>query len=249
MDTVQNLRQRAYAAGNLRSNDQVQVSSEGQTIVVEPATPEVIYVPYYDPAVVYGLWWRPAYPPMYWAPWPGYASRGFAPGFAWGMGIPLSTGFFFGDFDWHEHRVNVVNVNNYYYNRSLRNGRVARNADAPPEVWRHDSDHRHGVSYREASVRQQYGRASMPPAERLSFRGYSQPSFNDRGASIHRPNARGAPANRPSALENIGHGPDVRNYSSRGRASHGGTFQRKRRISAQQHSGKANGYDRMRQPR
>src|SRR6266704_5100141 len=49
METVQNLRQRAYAAGNLRSNDQVRVDQQGQTIVIEPPNPQVVYVPYYDP--------------------------------------------------------------------------------------------------------------------------------------------------------------------------------------------------------
>ena len=68
MDTVQNLRQKAYAAGNLKSTDQVRVEQQGQTIVIEPTRPEVIYVPYYDPLVVYGPWWWPAYPPVYWAP-------------------------------------------------------------------------------------------------------------------------------------------------------------------------------------
>ena len=75
METVQNLRQRAYAAGNLRSNDQVRVDQQGQTIVIEPPNPQVVYVPYYDPRVVYGPWWWPEYPPVYWGPWPGYFVR------------------------------------------------------------------------------------------------------------------------------------------------------------------------------
>ena len=74
MGTVQRLRQKAYAAGNLRSNDQLRVVPQGQIIVVEPANPRVVYVPYYDPMIVYGPWWWPAYRPVYWAPWPGYAT-------------------------------------------------------------------------------------------------------------------------------------------------------------------------------
>src|SRR3989304_2353649 len=57
MDTVQYLRQRAQAAGNLNSNDQIRVDQQGEVIVIEPANPQVIYVPYYDPAVIYGPWW------------------------------------------------------------------------------------------------------------------------------------------------------------------------------------------------
>ena len=64
MDTVQNLRQKASAAGNLTSNDQIRVDQQGQSIVVEPANPQVIYVPYYNPMVIYGPWWWPAYPPV-----------------------------------------------------------------------------------------------------------------------------------------------------------------------------------------
>ena len=71
LDKVQYLRQRAQAAGNLKSNDQIRVVMRGVAIIVEPANPQLIYVPYYDPAVVYGPWLS-AYPPVYWAPWPGY---------------------------------------------------------------------------------------------------------------------------------------------------------------------------------
>ena len=72
-DTVQQLRQRAYEAGNLRSSPQVDVTREREIIVVRPARPDVIYVPYYDPYVVYGRWWWPYYRPVYWRPWPGYS--------------------------------------------------------------------------------------------------------------------------------------------------------------------------------
>ena len=64
METVQNLRQKAYAAGNLRSTEQAYVVQQGETYVIQPASPEVVYVPYYDTRVVYGPWWWPAYPPV-----------------------------------------------------------------------------------------------------------------------------------------------------------------------------------------
>ena len=73
MDTIQRLRERAFAAGNLASNDAMLVSQQAGTIIIEPANPLVLYVPYYDPLLVYGGWWWPAYPPVRWAPWPGYA--------------------------------------------------------------------------------------------------------------------------------------------------------------------------------
>ena len=66
MDTVQGLRRRAEAAGNLRSSEQMRVAREGEVITIHQPAPEVVYVPYYNPAVVYGPWWWPAYPPVYW---------------------------------------------------------------------------------------------------------------------------------------------------------------------------------------
>ena len=66
---IQQLRARAQASGNLQSNDQQYVYQQGQEIVVQPAYPQVIYAPYYNPYVVYGTWWWPAYRPVYWRPW------------------------------------------------------------------------------------------------------------------------------------------------------------------------------------
>src|SRR5262249_9534850 len=65
MDTVQDLRDRAYEAGNLRSNEYVRVVSQERVIVLETVNPRVVYVPYYDPLVVYGSWWWPAHPPVH----------------------------------------------------------------------------------------------------------------------------------------------------------------------------------------
>jgi hypothetical protein len=69
MDTVQSLRRRAQANGSLQSNDQYIVQQQGPDIAVYPAQPQVVYVPYYDPYVVYGTWWWPAYRPVFWRPW------------------------------------------------------------------------------------------------------------------------------------------------------------------------------------
>lgn len=112
MDSVQRLRLRAMEEGNLHSSEQIKVVSQGQTIIIEQANPQVIYVPYYNPNFIYGSWWWRSYPPMYWAPWPGYVSLSYsAPytgsGLVWSAGITIGTGFFFGIFDWRQHRVFV----------------------------------------------------------------------------------------------------------------------------------------------
>lgn len=69
MDTVQGLRRRAQASGALQSNEHQQVVQQGPAVIVQPAQPQIVYVPYYNPYVVYGAWWWPAYRPVLWRPW------------------------------------------------------------------------------------------------------------------------------------------------------------------------------------
>jgi len=134
MDTVQQLRWRANAAGNLRSDERILVQPQGAAIAIAPYQPQVLYVPYYDPLVVYGPWWWPAYQPVYWAPWPGYV-RAHRPGitvaFWWGTPVYLSQGFFFGGVDWHYRQVRVVNVHSHYVH-------VHRHVHLAPGHWRRD---------------------------------------------------------------------------------------------------------------
>jgi uncharacterized protein DUF3300 len=229
MDTVQNLRQRASATGNLQSTDQIRVEQQGQNIVIESPNPQVVYVPYYDPAVIYGPWWWPSYPPIYWGPWPGYfIGPRFGVGFVWGPGITVGASFFFGAFDWPHRQVNVMTVNNYYYRNSIT------------KAWTHDPIHRRGVPYRAAALRQQFGRTSASPEMRQGFRGHFPSSFVGHGGFGNRLDTRGSLENRlgpssrprvpagsgfrsgeprPHAFEGIGHGAYAHNFSARGRTS------------------------------
>ena len=191
MDTVQELRQKALAAGNLQSNEHVRVEAQGPTIVVEQANPQVVYMPYYDPTVVYGPWWWPGYPPVYWGPWPGYyESPGFGAGFFWGAGVTLGVGFFFGAFDWRHHHVNVVNVNNYYYRSP------PHIANGPPGSWQHDPGHRRGVPYRDPVLRQEFGRPNARHDTRVEYRGNEPNRSQGPGATGSRPDARDVPGSR-----------------------------------------------------
>src|SRR5688572_18572177 len=113
MEAVQDLRRRAHASGQLASDERQRIVEQPDAIAIEPVNPEYVYVPYYDPRVVYGSWWWAGYPPFYWAPWPGYV-RGYYPGYWWGAPIGLSVGFFFGGFDWHRRHAYVHRVDNYY---------------------------------------------------------------------------------------------------------------------------------------
>ena len=107
MERIQYLRQKAKAAGNLRSDERMNVVAAGNTIAIEPVSQQVVYVPYYNPAVVYGTWWWPGYAPYYWSPWRGYA---YFPGyysssFMWGSGVWFSYTRFYGRVDWHRRHV------------------------------------------------------------------------------------------------------------------------------------------------
>jgi len=103
-NAVQEMRQQARKAGHLDSNEQEQVTTQGNTIIVEPANPEVVYVPAYDPWLVYGA---PiiAYPG--WYPVPGIFWGGVGLSFGIGFGIGYFGGFGWGwghwGYDWRGH--------------------------------------------------------------------------------------------------------------------------------------------------
>jgi hypothetical protein len=113
MDAVQAMRQQARKAGQLNSNEQESVTTQGNTVVIEPANPDMVYVPAYDPWLVYG---DPivAYPG--WVPVPGIFYSGPSVFFGGGFGIGFFGGFGWGwnhwGWDWHGHRM-IYNHNTY----------------------------------------------------------------------------------------------------------------------------------------
>ena len=128
-NAVQTLRQQARNAGHLGSNDQEKVTTQGNTIVIEPADPDIVYVPAYDPWLVYG---GPilAYPG--WYPVPGIFFDGPAISFGFGFGIGFFGGFGWGwghwGYDWHGRSV-IYNHNVYVsHSRTITNrNNFARN--------------------------------------------------------------------------------------------------------------------------
>ncbi|HTS21833.1 MAG TPA: DUF3300 domain-containing protein [Casimicrobiaceae bacterium] len=167
LDTIQSLRQRAQSAGNLKTNEYQKVDTQTQegkqVIVIEPAKPDVVYVPTYQPTVVYGAWPYPAYPPYYppyWAPLGG----AFVAGFAWGVGI-AAAGALWGGCNWGRGDVNInVNKYNNFNKTNISNGN-----------WKHNADRRGGVPYRDNGSRQQYGNRDRQAAQaRNDFRGRDQ---------------------------------------------------------------------------
>jgi len=104
MDHVQEMRSKAYAAGNLKSTEQQKVvvnkESNGEDIAIEPADPDVVYVPYYDPSAVYGGWWWPGYDPYAWYPFGGPIITAGLFGFGIGIGVSPFWNWGWGFWNW-----------------------------------------------------------------------------------------------------------------------------------------------------
>ncbi|MGE5161614.1 MAG: DUF3300 domain-containing protein [Betaproteobacteria bacterium] len=170
MDRVQYLRRKAQEAGNLKSNEQQKVTTQTennkQVIIVEPAQPQQVYVPVYQPTVVYGTWWYPSYPPYYWPP-PAYYYPGaaFVGGMIWGAAIVGIGNSLWGGFGWGNNDVNI-NVNKY--NNINRNNQINNNK------FQHNAERRGDVPYRDAKSKQQYGQRQQAAAgarDRDAYRG------------------------------------------------------------------------------
>ncbi len=196
METVQRLRQRAGAVGTLESNAHLRVDWQGDTIIIEPANPQIIYVPYYDSRVMYGSWWWPTYQPVYWAPWPGYYYYGprLRAGFTWGSGISVGPRFFFGRFNWRHRHVSVVHIHNSYY-RPTQVNRV--------RVWTHNPIHRRGVRYRTPLLHQRFGHLRALPERRHQLREENRLSAGRPGRGGKFREGRGLLGNRPNLHSNM----------------------------------------------
>jgi Protein of unknown function (DUF3300) len=195
MDSVQRLRQQAQASGSLKDTSQQKVVVQDRTIVIEPAQPDVVYVPYYNPQVVYGAWAYPSYPPYYWPPPPGYAyGAGVAAGIGFVTGAVVTAAFWNNAFNWHDHNVyvnNNINIHNNFNRNTFNN--VNRTNINGGQAWRHDPAHRQGVNYGNANLRQQYGRKTAAGADaRQNFRGFD----NTANGANNRLGANGAGQNR-----------------------------------------------------
>lgn len=161
MDTIQKLREKAQAAGKLKTSKEQVVSQQDNYIVIAPSNPDIYYVPMYDPYYAYGNWWYPNYRPYnIWG-----VDNGFY--FAGGIIAGLAWGYAWGGFDWHHHYVdyNYYRNSNFnpYIDRSVYAQRYGAGAfgggvsgtgvlsstalATSGAVWQHDSSHRRGVAY------------------------------------------------------------------------------------------------------
>src|SRR6516162_11540543 len=169
MDAIQRLRAKAQANNKLTSTAEQQVTvrqeQNRQVIAIEPTDPNMVYVPYYDPAVVYGEWPYADYPPYYFPDsYAGYIGPGLiATGIAFGAGYALSRwisrgNYWGGGINWNR---NAINVNRPVVNPL--NGNIRQ----------HNPAHRRGVRYNNVNVQQRFGNTNIVAGNRRrpDFRG------------------------------------------------------------------------------
>jgi len=240
MEAIQKLRKKAMDEGNLKSGDEVNVTTEGDTIVIVSTNPEVIYVPIYNPTIIYGTWPYPRYPPYwyyppYWRPVPTpYA-------FGAGIAIGAAWGYAWGRCDWHSHNVHIDIDRNRNVNRNIdRNWyRNRMNMADGRGTWQHDVAHRRGVGYADRATAQKYNRGRSPnAASREAYRGRqgstgTRPSTQPSQRPSQRPSTARPSTSQRGAFNSYERGSSVRQQSARGQAS--------RQSYARSHSGSRGG--------
>ena len=204
MDAVQRLRQLAQQTGSLQSTPQQTVTSTPKksvataqpapaartasatastptVIKIEPADPQVVYVPSYNPATVYGTWPNTAYPPVYLPPPPGeqFASS-FVKGFGYSLGV-ATTYALFSNIDWdddddhhhhhdddhhhddhdhhhdgYQHNGDNININVNNFNRITGQHLQEQNL-----TWRHNPAYRDGVPYHNSATAQRFHQTNV----------------------------------------------------------------------------------------
>jgi uncharacterized membrane protein YgcG len=221
MDAVQVMRQRAQEAGKLKNTEQQTVTSQDSTIIIEPASPDVVYVPEYDPWLVYGDRIE-AWPG--WYEYPGIWYDGLYPSYGVGFGIGFYGGYGWGwhhwGSDWHHRSITYdhdryysrsttfYNRNNYYRGGDARGG---ANRDRGADRARSNEESRPPSE----NARERGGKSNRPGATASPFEGNNKAS---RGYA----EPRGQSGTRSGAFSNYDHGGQERSFSSRGSASFGG---------------------------
>jgi hypothetical protein len=240
IDSIQQLRSKAYAQGNLKSTKEQKVIVEQQVIRVEPANPQVVYIPTYNPTVVYGTWWYPSYPPYSYSPAGAVIATGVL-SFAAGVAVGAAWNSGWGSWNWGGHQINANinrNININQNNINVNNLQTSK--------WQHDPVHRKGVPYRSQDLRERYGQAQKGDQARGNdFRGFDQSRRDSQGQGATRQDlsqnrgAGGLDRQRPgesrdfirpdgqglqgrgssNAFQGIGRGDDTQRFSDRGRSS------------------------------
>ncbi|WP_410499456.1 DUF3300 domain-containing protein [Chitinibacter sp. S2-10] len=229
MQATQRLRAKADAEGHLKSTKE-------QKVVVEPATAttttiykiepqsETIYVPVYNPTVVYGPWPYPYYTPYYWYP-PYYAYGGAAFGFATGVFFGAAI---WGNCNWGGNDINI-DIDRYNNFNRVEHNRNTNRDGTQSNKWQHNAEHRRGVEYRDNKTREQYrASAGTRDQQRDAFRGKTDAARGDLG-KVDRSNLQGQLKdidrneidNRSRQRDQAGSRDQVSNRDSAGRSDRG----------------------------
>jgi hypothetical protein len=190
MASVQRLRQKAQEAGNLKTTKEQKIVIEKETkvIVIESASPQVVYVPTYNPTVVYGVWAYPAYPPAPVYP-PGYVATTAAFSFAAGVAVGAAASGYGGwGCGWgnNEININASTQNNFTKNNYTNAQKYQVNANNKNQSWQHNSAHRGGAQYPNQATAQKYGQQGAGAAARpttSAARGYGSGGGQQGGGS------------------------------------------------------------------
>jgi uncharacterized protein DUF3300 len=238
MDAIQVMRQKAQEKGTLKTTDQQVVTTQGSTIVVEPASPQIVYVPAYDPWLVYGY---PIDPWPFWYPYPGIWFDGPFLSFGFGFGIGFFGGFGWGwghwGCDWrghyatfdhgryYSHSRTFYNRNSYYRGGGERG--VANNVNrGSNERGRGGAGARGGGEGRgsaggRASGENRGGAGARGGGENRAG-GSARPFGGNTSAARGYGGSRGESGTRSGAFGGYGRGGETRGFSGRGSSSFGG---------------------------
>ena len=213
MKAIQKMRRRAEKAGNLNSTPQQTVTTEGSDIQIEPVSPEIVYVPAYDPWIVYG---DPIDEWPGWYPYPGIWYDGPSLFFGGGFGIGFVGGYGWGwrhwGFDWHHHYAVHDHERYYSQSRTFYNRDRFYRGEGTRGVYNHGERMSQPRGEDRSAERGVYNRPERAPepfgGDHRAARGYAEP--------------RGQSGARSGAFSGYGHGGEERGFSSRGSASFGG---------------------------
>lgn len=171
MDAVQRMRKKAQDKGTLKSSEQVKVETQviekKEVVVIQQSNPQVVYVPSYNPVVVWGPPVYPyyPYPPIYYPP-PGYYAAGVA--VAWGAGFAMGAFWGGGGWGYHAgwgHNDIDIDINNNFNRNSNRNtninggnrNQVNPNRGGAGNTWQHNPQHRGGTPYADRTTANKFG--------------------------------------------------------------------------------------------
>jgi hypothetical protein len=223
MAAIQRMRKKAQDRGTLKSTEQQTVETriveKKEVIVVQQANPQVVYVPSYDPVVVWGAPYYP-YPPIYYPP-AGYYAAGLALSFGVGvmMGAFWSGGWGWGC-GWGGNNVYINNNNNFNRNTSIAGGNRNNIGRGSRNNWQHNPQHRGGAPYRDRATADRFGGLSRGDSlakrqtsarQQLGRQGGSVSSFRSGGGGVSNRSAGAGLSNRGGAGfggSSFGGGPD-----------------------------------------